>query len=216
MELFVSSPCKLCETRRAKRDCPGIGGEICTVCCGAERENSINSPLDCDYLRESRIHHRPPPLDEKSIPHLDVKLTDKFVQMHEPVIILLCMHLRLDMEKDGASDWDAREALASLVQTYRTLQSGLIYETRSPNPYAATLQENLKKALEELRQRLAEKLGMETLRDTDILGCLVFVQRLELQYNNGRPKSRAFLDFLRASLPLTPPSQEVSEPRIEL
>ena len=130
----------------------------------------------------------------------------------------LCFHTRLAMEKAHAADHDAREALEGLIQTYRTAQSGLIYEARTPNPYAAAIQDELKKALEELRKMMAEQQGMETIRDADVLGCLVFLQRLELQYNNGRRKSRAFLDFLRASLPSKPGAEPemAEEPRIQL
>ena len=39
------------------------------------------------------------------------------------------------------------------------------------------------------------------MRDADLLGVLVFLQRLELQHNNGRRRGRAFFDFLRATFP---------------
>jgi hypothetical protein len=42
---------------------------------------------------------------------------------------------------------------------------------------------------------------MQTLRDVEILGSLVFLQRLELQHNNSRRRSRAFFDFLRTYFP---------------
>jgi hypothetical protein len=106
------------------------------------------------------------------------------------------------MEARKSVDGDAREGLESLIKTYRTLESGLIYETRPNNPYAAEIQEALKQSIDELRQRLAETSGMQTLRDTDVLGALVFLQRLELQHNNGRRRGRAFFDFLRAYFPV--------------
>jgi len=63
----------------------------------------------------------------------------------------------------------AREGLESLIKTYRTLKSGLIYETRPGNPYAAEIQEALKQAIDELGKQLAETSGMQTLRDADVL-----------------------------------------------
>jgi hypothetical protein len=48
-----------------------------------------------------------------------------------------------------------------------------------------------------------------TIRDSEVLGVLVFLQRLELQNNNGRRRGRAFLDMLRGFFPATtepPPS----------
>lgn len=105
------------------------------------------------------------------------------------------------MASGKAVDRDAGEALEALIRTYRTLESGLIYETRPQNPYAVAIQEKLKESIEELRKRIAEESGMHTLRDADLLGTLVFLQRLEIQHNNGRPRGRAFFDFLRSYFP---------------
>ena len=96
---------------------------------------------------------------------------------------------------------DAREALEAEIRTYRTLQAGLIYDSRPPNTYAAAIQQKLREAVEALRKELSEQEGMHTLRDAEVLGVLVFIQRLELQYNNGRRRGRAFQDFLTGYLP---------------
>ena len=52
----VSPLCQLCEKRRARRYCPGVKGEICSQCCGTERENTIDCPTDCPHLQEARRH----------------------------------------------------------------------------------------------------------------------------------------------------------------
>lgn len=200
----MSAPCKLCEKKRAKRYCPGLGGEICPSCCGAERENTIDCPLDCEFLREARLHEKPAPPALESLPNADIPLNDKFLRDHEPIILFLCLNLRKAMESGKAVDSDAREALDALIRTYRTLESGLIYESRPQNPFAADLQEALKKAIDELRKMVTQEAGMQTLRDSEILGCLVLLQRLELEYSNGRRRGRAFLDFLRHSFPEKP------------
>jgi hypothetical protein len=59
----------------------------------------------------------------------------------------------------------------------------------------------LQEAVDELRKGLAEQQGMHTLRDATVLGVLVFLQRLEMQYNNGRRRGKAFHDFLTGYLP---------------
>lgn len=110
------------------------------------------------------------------------------------------------MEREKAVDQDAREALDALIRTYRTLESGLIYETRPANFYAAALQDALKDAVEKLRRRTAEASGMNTLRDADILGVLVFLERVEFQYANGRRRGRAFYDFLNTHFPAASPT----------
>jgi len=200
----VNIPCKICEKRRARRHCPGVEGEICPQCCGAERENSIDCPAACEYLREARFHEQPPAVADAQIPNPDIRLSEKFLREMEPLVFILALALKRAMESGGAVDFDAREALDAEIRTYRTLQSGLIYDTRPPNPYAARIQEKLREAVEEIRKELAERNGVHTLRDADILGVLVFLQRLELQYNNGRRRGRAFHGFLTGYLPETP------------
>ena len=128
-------------------------------------------------------------------------MTEDFIRQHENVITWLTVELAGAIEKERGVDFDAREALDALIRTYRTLESGLIYETRPQNPFAAAIQEALRKSIDELRQELARESGMHSLRDAEILGALVFLQRLELQHNNGRRRGRAFFDFLRAYFP---------------
>ena len=200
--------CKLCEKKRAKRHCPGVDGEICPSCCGSERENTIDCPLDCVFLLEARMHERPAPITMESLPNADVRLSESFLHEHEPLVLWLAFSLCSAMEKERAVDSDAGEALEALIRTYRTMDSGLIYETRPQNPYAAGLQEAIKKAVEEARERLVKQSGLveqsgvaNALRDKDILGALVFLQRMGLEYQNGRRRGRAFLHVLKTWFP---------------
>ncbi len=129
---------------------------------------------------------------------------EEFIREHEHLISWLSAALARALENERAVDFDAREALAAMIQTYRTRESGLIYETKSPNPYAAAIQAAMQQSIEELRAEMAKETGMHSLRDAEILGALVFLQRLELQHNNGRRRGRAFTDFLRGFFPAEP------------
>jgi len=197
----VNTTCKLCAKRRAKRHCPGVQDDICPVCCGTERENTVDCPLDCEFLREARLRDRPVRVKEENLPNKDIHLNEDFIRKQEHVVMWLGNALARVMETRKSVDGDAREGLETLIKTYRTLESGLIYESRPGNPYAAEIQEAMKQAIDELRKRLTETSGMQTLRDADVLGTLVFLQRLELQHNNGRRRGRAFVDFLRTYFP---------------
>ena len=201
----MNAPCKICSKRRAKRYCPGVAGDICAVCCGTERENTVDCPSSCEHLQAARKHEQPAAVDEQNFPNKDIRLTESFVRDHEHVVMWLTLALARAMEKERAVDSDAREALDALIRTYRTRESGLIYKTRPQNPYAAAIQDELRKSVEELHKRVAEEQGMQTLRDADVLGSLVFLQRLELSHSNGRRRGRAFLDFLKSYFPA--PSQ---------
>ena len=189
--------CAICETRRPRRYCPGVRGEICSLCCGTEREVSVSCPFDCEYLRDARKHEKPAEFDESQVPNRDIRVPERFLEEHEELIVFLGGAIASGaMETAGAVDFDVREALEGLVRTYRTLQSGVYYESVPPNPLAAGIFRALRSAVEELR-REESKQGHSKTRDADVLGALVFLQRLEYDRNNGRKLGRAFLHFLR-------------------
>ena len=208
--------CQICETRKPRRHCPGLNGEICSICCGIEREVSISCPLDCPYLAEARIHEKLPPLNPNEVPNRDVRVTEEFLREHEPLLMYLSARLlETSLTSAGAVDSDVREALQSLIRTYRTLQSGLYYETRPTNLIAAGIHERMQEAVEALRKQLAEK-SAPPIRDAEILGTLVFLERVELNQNNGRPRGRAFLDYLRAYFPQNQESVSPTVPLIQV
>jgi hypothetical protein len=190
--------CAICETRRPRRFCPGVRGDICSLCCGTEREISVDCPLDCEYLEEARRHDKPQPIDESLIPNRDIAVSERFLQEHEPLLAFLGQALAgAAFAGSGTIDYDVREALEALVRTYRTLQSGVYYESLPPNPLAASVYGMVQQALAEYRQRETQQLGVSRTRDADVLGVLVFLQRVEMDRNNGRRRGRAFLDTLR-------------------
>jgi hypothetical protein len=192
--------CTICQSRRPRRFCPGVAGDICAPCCGTGREATVNCPLDCEYLVESRRHDRPQPLDPSLMPHPDIEITEEFVEEHAHLLEFLGGAMAASaLQISGASDRDAREALDALVRTYRSLQSGVYYESRPENPMAAGICEAVQRAAAEFRRQEQESLGMARTRDADILRSLVFLARVELDRNNGRPRGRAFLHMVRQS-----------------
>jgi hypothetical protein len=208
--------CRLCDLRKPRRYCPGVNGDICSICCGAQREVTVDCPLDCTYLAEARLHDKPPPLNPEEIPNRDIPITEEFLREHEPLLILLASELlQAALATSGAVDADVREALGSLIRTYRTLQSGLYYETRPANLYAAGIHQKLQEAIETLRKELGEK-GATALRDAEILGILVFLERIELHQQNGRPRGRAFVDYLRVHFPTEPRAARNEPPLIQV
>jgi hypothetical protein len=191
--------CALCRTRRPRRFCPGVQGDICTTCCGAEREVTVSCPLDCEFLREARKHDRTPPIDPQQVPNRDIRVADELLSENEQLLAFVSMlFTRVASDTLGVVDFDVREALDALTRTYRTLQSGVYYETRPNNPLAAHICDVVQAGIAEFRRNETATLGRTKTRDADVLGLLVFLQRFELEQNNGRRKGRAFLDALRA------------------
>ena len=209
--------CAICETRRERRYCPGVPGEICTICCGTEREISVDCPLDCEFLMDARKHEKPVEVDEEQIPNLDIRVTEQFLEEHQDLIMFLGGIVAMKaLLAGGVVDYDVREALTGLVQTYRTLQSGVYYESIPNNPFAAAMYKGVQDAMTEARRKESEQYGMAKTRDSDVLGALVFLQRLEYDRNNGRKRGRAFLDFLRGIYTEDVPAGEAPPPSLIL
>lgn len=191
---------------------------ICSTCCGEQREVTISCPLDCDYLRESRIHEVTRDMkgpDAGDALHADIEVTDEFLHQHEALAGFLGMSLaQAGLETAGAADKDLAGALEALIRTYRTLHSGLVYETRAEDRVAAAVQSRFEQAIAEWQKERSEKQGLSQSRPAEILGVLVFLARLAVQFENGRPRGRRFMDYLRVQFNV--PIPEAAPSRIIL
>ena len=189
--------CALCATRKPRRFCPAAPGDICTVCCATAREQTLDCPVNCEYLLEAHRHEKRVGLAENSIPNQDIKVSESFLRDNEGVFIALLLSIADVARQDPAvNDWDAREALDGLIRTWRTLESGLYYESIPINPRAREIFAAVKARVAGLREREKKARGISTLRDATVLGVLVFLERMERVHNNGRRRSRSFVASL--------------------
>jgi hypothetical protein len=176
---------------------------------------TVDCPFECPFLQESRGREKRPIMNPDEFPNQDIRVTDRFLSEREPLLIFIASVVSSAAMQVRAIDNDMREALDALIRTFRTLQSGLVYESIPPNPLAAHIFREIRSNVEAFRERIAQEHGVHTIRDTDVLGILVFLQRLELQHNNGRRKGRAFLQFLLEYFPVQPPEGAAADaPRI--
>jgi len=199
----ASDPCPICQKRRRERFCPAKGEKICAVCCGREREVTLDCPPDCSYLIAAHRweeEHRPP-LAESDAPFPDVAIRADLIEKQRPLLSSLVGALlgAADEHRDLV-DVDALAALAALAETYRTLGAGLYYEKPPVAPLAQLLYGVLMKFVEEWKQP-ERRAGAPSSSDTDIFKLLVFLTRVGRSRSNGRPKTRGYLQFLRAQFP---------------
>ncbi len=201
--------CKICGKRRARRHCPAVHGDICAICCGTEREVSLSCPLECEYLQEAHRREKPTPIDEKQLLDPDIAVTEEFMRDHEE-LLLFCMVSLVEaaLRTSSATDADALEALDALIKTYRTTESGLLYETRPVNTIAAAVQRAFSASFEDYQKLRAERESL-SYRNAEILGVLVFLRRLGQGNQNGRPRGRMYLDLLRQMTPATARNERV-------
>jgi hypothetical protein len=198
--------CPICEKRKPERFCPSKGEKICAVCCGTEREVSIDCPADCSYLvsahRYEDEHQRSLPADT---PLLDEKIPQDIVYTHQQLMAALAFSIaKFCSVQPAAVDTDVLTAIESLAHTYKTLSSGIIYERPPEAPLPRELYAALIAFLTEVKKQQAERANSAALKDMDVFYLWVFLYRMGLLRTNGRPRSRRFIEFLRRQFPQSP------------
>jgi hypothetical protein len=162
----------------------------------------VRCPFECAHLQEARRHEQLPVANPETFPNKDIRVSEHFLYENEKLLVMVgAVLFEAALETAGATDNDLKDALEAMVRTQRTRQSGLYYDTRPSNPLAASIQSLVREKLDEIGKKIAAQSGNAHIRDTDLLGIFAFLQRLEIQHNNGRPLGRAFMDFLREFFP---------------
>lgn len=190
--------CLVCNKRKGKRFCPAKAGKICTTCCAAEREETIDCPFECPHLQEGRLREHKGLLDPDNFPYKEIRISETFLRDHDDLLVV-CGRAVLSaaLQSPRATDRDTREALDALIQTYKTLESGIYYETRPDSVYAREIMGRMQQQLREFKENETQQTGFSRTRDSDIRALLVFLYRMALDRDNGRSRGKAFLDFLR-------------------
>ena len=197
--------CAICEIRKEKRFCPALHGRICPQCCGEQREVTLDCPSDCPYLQQAREHEKPrsaEQFDAASL-FLQVEISDQFTYEREHLLMGLTYALAKAAHADRSlNDHALIATLSAMCTSYeRLVNSGLHYEqplTSAAQHAAAAQVEDMLKQFREAEQK---QLGYSNLRDSDVLKALVFLLRMGHGRTSGRPRSRAFVDFLFAQFP---------------
>jgi hypothetical protein len=197
--------CAICEIRKEKRFCPALHGRICPQCCGEQREVTLDCPSDCPYLRQAREHEKPRPsgqIDPAAL-FLQVEVPDQFIYQREHLLMGLTYALAKAARADrNLNDQDLIAALSALTTSYfRLVNSGLHYEQPITSSSQQRVASEVERMLQEFREAEHKHKGYSALRDSDILRALVFLLRLAHGRTSGRPKSRAFEEFLFAQFP---------------
>jgi hypothetical protein len=198
--------CPICEKRKAARFCPAKGERICAVCCGTEREVTIDCPSDCSYLlaahRYEDEHRRSLPADT---PLLGEKIPQDIVHTHQQLMAALAFSIaKFCAAQPSATDTDVLAAIQALAETYKTLRSGLIYEKPPDTPLPRELYAALITFLDEVKKQRAERASSASLKDSEVFYVLIFLYRMGLVRTNGRPRSRRYIEFLRDQFPQAP------------
>jgi hypothetical protein len=194
-------PCPLCEKRKAERFCPAKGEKICAVCCGREREVTIDCPVDCSYLISAhRYEDEHPRQLLPDAPLLDVTLPSDIIHTQQQLMAALAFTLaKFCASHRDATDSDVLATLQALAETTRTLMTGIYYETHPNGMLRRELYTALTAFVADVKQKQAQHGGAP--KDSDFFYLLVVLYRMGLLRTNGRPRSRRYIEFLRSQFP---------------
>jgi hypothetical protein len=197
--------CAICEIRKEKRFCPAVHGRICPQCCGEQREVTLDCPSDCPYLLQARQHEKPRPADQLDAAglFLHIAVSDQFMYEKEHLLMGLTYALDKAARSDRSlHDQDLIQTLSVLTRSYeRRVNSGLHYEQPLTSDSQRRAAAEVETMIKEYREAEQKHLGYSTLRESDVLKALVFLLRLAHGRTSGRPKSRAFVEFLFSQFP---------------
>lgn len=139
--------CPLCRERQARRACPGVGQQICAVCCGTKRQVEIACPPGCGYLAAAQVH---PPASVRRQQERDVGflmamregLSNRESELFWVILTFLAGYRADPLVR--LVDEDLAEGAGALAATYETAGRGLIYEHRPQSLASQRLVTDLK------------------------------------------------------------------------
>lgn len=162
--------CSICQKRKARRACPALAQQICSVCCGTKRLVEITCPTDCVYLASARDHPAAAVVRQQQhdLGWLVSRMRD-LGERQSKLFFLVCSFLtryasgrhKVGPDDDGGHevgaygaviDQDVADALAALASTLETSARGVIYEHRPASMPAERLASALKPILTEVGQ----------------------------------------------------------------
>ena len=196
--------CPLCRRRRARRACPALQQQICTVCCATKRLTEIRCPSDCRYLASAQTH---PPAVVQRRQERDARFLLPIVAELQPEqykLFFFVQHLLHGIVRAGelpVDDRTVRESAEALAKTYETAGKGIIYEHQASSPPAERLSQ-------ELRPRLADPqaAGGPKARERDLAEVLRCIERAaagaEAALGGG---GRAYLELVGRMVQSSPP-----------
>jgi hypothetical protein len=162
--------CPLCKKRPAKRACPALRHDICTVCCATKRLAEIHCTEDCRYLESAQRH--PAAVIKRQIDADVTILMATIGPLSEPQLqlffLLQSMVLSYKPETLSAisavarlTDADVALAAGALASSLETASKGLIFEESTGSVVAEGLRRALKAVIDEVTKNGGSRVQSE-------------------------------------------------------
>src|SRR4029079_11077736 len=147
--------CPLCRQRKAKRSCPGVGQEICPVCCGTKRLVEIAWPPTCVALEAAQRH---PAAVVKRQQESDLtvlmgalgRVSERQLQLFFLIQSFITRYANKAGGVTRLVDADVAEAAGALAASFETASRGVLYEHQAGSPAADALRREVKEFLQQI------------------------------------------------------------------
>jgi len=145
--------CRLCNKRPAKRSCPALREQICTVCCATKRLVEITCTEDCRYLETAQRH--PPAVVKRQLDADVTVLMATIGRLSEQQLQLffLLQSMVLSYKPEGLArlvDADVALATGALASSLETASKGVIFEESTGSVVAEGVRRALKPVIDEV------------------------------------------------------------------
>jgi hypothetical protein len=201
--------CVLCDQKKAKRFCPAKNSHICPQCCGEKRVLDIDCTESCGYLKSGR--EREVEDYGRHFRGLDPGAFEKYQRLlaaHQDVVAQIEFVIARDRLSDrNLTDRDVAEAIAILLETYRTEDKGVLYEKTSEDLRIEALRRTLRTTVESLRNPEGQEgRGIVDPKTTRLaltvaIDCLEFVRSMATAYMEDRDSVSGYVGFLARLFP---------------
>jgi hypothetical protein len=148
--------CPLCRQRAARRACPALGRQICSVCCGTKRLAEIACPPDCGYLAAAQTHPAAVVRRQQQRDLVFMTALMKGLTPRQKDIAWATLGLVSRFNADPLlrlSDEDVADMASSLAATMETASRGVIYEHRPRSVMAQRLSTDVRVFLDQGREQ---------------------------------------------------------------
>ena len=153
----MSAKCVYGGKRKGNRECPALGGMICSRCCGEHRGVDINCPPDCRYFKKheefQQSKHAEPYRETWAEKNRDI-LEEEDRQLIEAIGVLETLIYYRYRDDTRLTDKKVIDGLKGLENRFKTIEL-----PGSPSEFADFAHEELKPLIE--RGRFSQELLKE-------------------------------------------------------
>lgn len=110
--------CSRCNQRKAKRACPALNSNLCSLCCGLIREKRINCPPACPFLSRHK------PYQENKVVHRKQAFSEEAAQDERLLWLTLNIEAPIKDHADNDSAFVDKDALLALDYAKAKIEKG--------------------------------------------------------------------------------------------